>query len=567
MEENLLFTDCKIILKEITKLLFSVKSGLDSAAITATQDIISHLSTLIPYLTQEGIPTDDILQALQQILTVQEQGDTILMADYMELLLYPAIETLLHDAMSAQDIQAVDYLASNLQILEAGNKTLANQIRTASPAAGLTYQVEYVNTGEITIQLQSSTGCAYLSGNKNPYLDALLYVQSNLTSEDTSVVLIGAGLLYEAEAILELRPDISLKVVEWDPYLLRTILQHRDCTELVKNENFQLCSGTLADQLTPELLQDRKLLIRKSQLRFIPDQPVKELLENFYMNYASAKENYPLLYANFYKNIRTPHKVLDDLKETFLHQTVCYVGGGPSLDPALERLRSLADTSVILCAGTSASKLVKNDIIPDYIIITDPNPAIRDQIAAYQEAVAEKNNTLCEMSADNMTSAPLQTTRKSDQKKTALLFLSSACHEAVRIFTGDKYLLCQNGLDKAQDYAASHHITLVETGGSVSTTALDAALRLGCDTLLCFGLDLAYTGYQTHASQTLGQKAIAKEAVHRYVTSVSGEQIPTSTNLDIYRTWIENRIRAVTGVKMINYSGGAVIHGMENRLV
>lgn len=44
---------------------------------------------------------------------------------------------------------------------------------------------------------------------------------------------------------------------------------------------------------------------------------------------------------------------------------------------------------------------------------------------------------------------------------------------------------------------------------------------------------------------------------------IETEYIYTSRTLDIYRQWIEKRIRGVRGTEFINVSKGARIHGMK----
>lgn len=132
------------------------------------------------------------------------------------------------------------------------------------------------------------------------------------------------------------------------------------------------------------------------------------------------------------------------------------------------------------------------------------------------------------------------------------------------LFQEKKYAIFQNGFDMAEEYAKEHGYTLFETGGSVTTTAMDVCIRFGCKKIVCLGADMAYTGNKTHAADTLGEKTITVNSNTLMVKSVSGEMIPTSMNLDSYRRWIENRIRDVKNVEFINISDGAYIAGMNN---
>ena len=116
----------------------------------------------------------------------------------------------------------------------------------------------------------------------------------------------------------------------------------------------------------------------------------------------------------------------------------------------------------------------------------------------------------------------------------------------------------------AEDYAREHGFILVNTGGSVSTTALDVCICMGCRKVICLGLDLAYTGNRTHAEGTLSDGEVSKAQDLPMVKSVSGEMIPTSLNLSCYHKWIENRIADEYDIEFVNISNGAYIKGMKN---
>ena len=151
-----------------------------------------------------------------------------------------------------------------------------------------------------------------------------------------------------------------------------------------------------------------------------------------------------------------------------------------------------------------------------------------------------------------------------DYEKTSLLYMISANAKAVASFAGKKYAIFQKGFNMAEDYAREHGFRLVNTGGSVSTTALDVCIGLGCRKVICLGLDLAYTGNRTHAEGTLSDDEISETQDMPMVKSVSGDMIPTSLNLSCYHKWIEHRIADERRVEFVNVSDGAYIEGMKN---
>lgn len=107
--------------------------------------------------------------------------------------------------------------------------------------------------------------------------------------------------------------------------------------------------------------------------------------------------------------------------------------------------------------------------------------------------------------------------------------------------------------------AESLNAETFETGGSVTTTALDIALKFGAENIIFVGVDLAYTDGSSHA-KGVGRKITSREGL-RKVKSCMGTEIYTSKNLDIYRKWIERRIENVTGTVIYNTGNGAMIKG------
>lgn len=109
--------------------------------------------------------------------------------------------------------------------------------------------------------------------------------------------------------------------------------------------------------------------------------------------------------------------------------------------------------------------------------------------------------------------------------------------------------------------------TLVNSGGSVMTVALDLCLRLQVSQIIFAGLDLAYTDQLDHATGTADQAAVVQET-GIFVDAVNGGKIATGKNLKLYLEWIEKRLAGRTNVErqipVIDATeGGACKKGME----
>ena len=131
-------------------------------------------------------------------------------------------------------------------------------------------------------------------------------------------------------------------------------------------------------------------------------------------------------------------------------------------------------------------------------------------------------------------------------------------------YPGDTYLICQEGFQKSEEYAASRQYPVYGTGGSVTTTALEVCIRMRCRRIVFVGLDLAYTNMQNHASGTSYVRYNAKG--NMIVKDIYGCDIPTAKNLHLYQKWIERRIQKedAAGIEFIDATqGGARIEGTE----
>ena len=125
----------------------------------------------------------------------------------------------------------------------------------------------------------------------------------------------------------------------------------------------------------------------------------------------------------------------------------------------------------------------------------------------------------------------------------------------------------------SEDAARIKRYNTYETGGSVSTTALDVCLRLGCKSAAYIGLDLAYTESRGHADGTSGVKNMDTSDMKRVpgyeiINTQQGDRIKkmevaSSHLFDMYRHWIENRVSQTSIPVFDATEGGSIIQGLK----
>ena len=472
-----------------------------------------------------------------ELLNAQEMDDEILIADIIEGQLLPSLERLVQELQQNVELGSYDFYSDNMQILEKkSSKALIAQINNASERPDCEYIPEYTASGHITIRVTENNRSYYICGNNNPYRDAIYFVQGNIEPDKYKYVILGAGMLFEAQALLTQRPDAELVVVEEDAFLLKIALTYQNLSELLSDDRISIeCCGY--DSFIAEMgLEDKCILIRKPAMRHIKNAGCRMAIERCFVKEMTIKEQAYVLEKEFRRNIRQNDiKSIDECAEQFKGKTVYLVAGGPSLNNSIDILKNREADSLILSVGTVVARLKKEGIWPDFAIITDV--------------------------ADNMYH---QLNGNIDYEKTSLLYMISANAKAVASFAGEKYAIFQKGFNMAEDYAREHGFRLVNTGGSVSTTALDVCIGLGCRKVICLGLDLAYTGNRTHAEGTLGVVDVTQTQDLPTVKNVFGKMVPTSSSLSSFHKWIENRIADERRVEFVNVSDGAYIEGMKN---
>lgn len=222
---------------------------------------------------------------------------------------------------------------------------------------------------------------------------------------------------------------------------------------------------------------------------------------------------------------------MDALQEKIKGKRVIIVAGGPSLDKNIELLKQKPEDIVILAVGTVYKLLLKRGILVDYVVISDP-------WVFYQVDGIEK---------------PLA----------PILLLATADRRISRFYSGQCYLVCQQGHSLAADYAKKEGYMCYSSGGSVATLALDIAIRLRAASIAFVGLDLAYYGTQMHASGT------AKENFGGYefqkAEAWDGTEVNTTRTFLRFRKWLEERIQQPdTDMKIVDATeGGMVKKGFE----
>lgn len=210
------------------------------------------------------------------------------------------------------------------------------------------------------------------------------------------------------------------------------------------------------------------------------------------------------------------------------------VSAGPSLDYNIKDLQKAKGKMFIIAVDTAIRPLLQAGVIPDLFITVDP---VKDLFLFEQEGVSQVPMVLA-MNVKNGVS---------------------------KIHTGHHFYILNPGdyitnIMKRYDKKA----VSISSGGSVATDAFTLLRRMGFNTIILVGQDLAYPGNRSHAKAAYDDTVDRSNGVYFEVEDIHGGQVLTRMDMNHYRRWFEDQIAADHKLHMIDATeGGALIHGSE----
>lgn len=493
----------------------------------------------------EVVNPEGISDSLQNIMMAQESQDYVLLADLLELQLLPFLQSLQEQIRIYAPVEPANRIwEQNLNVLKEKDRTLYNnllehhRIYEQEVQKGTwqgIYHLEDTNAGAYTLAGVGEQGTYYYHSNVNPVKEAVDFAAYYYHPESSHYVIWGLGLGYHVRELWNIDNGISILVYENDLDVIYHCMMAVDMSECLQSARVQIIHDPHFTKITDELdKMTENVILHYPSLRHIPDAGIREQMEMFFIR-DSGKRNAAILFAsNSRENFCSYDGYVDELQSAFQGKKTIIVAAGPSLDKNVELLKNKSEDTIIIAVETVFRKLIGMGVDVDYMIVTDANSRVYGHLAGLE------------------------------QQQVPMLYLSTAYREFSMNYAGKKYLVCQDGYLPAEQLAQKNGWRLYQTGGSVSTTALDVCIQLGCSSIAFVGLDLAYTGDRAHADGTARTQVEGTE-VMRQVSAIGGGTVATSRVFMMYNRWISKRLKQ-TDVTMPVYDateGGAVISGMS----
>jgi hypothetical protein len=286
------------------------------------------------------------------------------------------------------------------------------------------------------------------------------------------------------------------------------------------------------------------------KIKLVEFKPIQRVFEDYYgrvveklfrfINNEIINRNTVIFFSqkwtdNFFENLpftvkSTPVKYFFDCMKGF---PIIIVAAGPSLDKNIRYLKEAKGKAVIICAGSAIKALLKEGIIPDFIVSVDggePNFWHFDGI---------------------------------DNFEALLVFEPMIYPDILKVYKGKKVTFQASPLTEVIQKKLNRDFGTLSIGGSVANTAFSLAVKIGGNPIIFVGQDLAYKNGVTHASGTAHKnKSVDKSKELIEVEGIDGKPVYTDRVLLSFLTWFEREIEKYPNIEFINATeGGAKISG------
>lgn len=240
---------------------------------------------------------------------------------------------------------------------------------------------------------------------------------------------------------------------------------------------------------------------------------------------------------------------VSSLKRAFVNTPAVVVGAGPSLDLNLSMIEALKGKALVIAVDTALRPLLAAGITPHLVVGVDPS----------------------ELNARHLHNLPAMSG--------AWLVAEGSLDASVFPPFADRTFFF---------HVSDHHPWpwLAEQGsgrgrlrawGSVLTTAFDLAAEAGCDPIVFAGADLAYSRGLQYCRNTTYEpdwrdcpddvaraerfKQYLKQRPAVSERDVHGRDVLTATHFIQFRDWIVSRAAELAPRRVLNATGGGILHG------
>lgn len=452
-----------------------------------------------------------------------------------------------------------NFFEKNLKAMEKWYPDFAEAIRQERYEKDeLDIITEYSLDEKLIYRIRQGERLLYLNGKRNVEEALELWIQHlGEIHEYATVVLFGIGSgLYLKKIMAETKENVNILVYEPSVSLFLKTLELVDLENEITNRMIAfIVEGLNGNEYEPVLrkwvvidnLEFLKQEIHPNYQELFPNQILKAVknLEGYvgkiFSNFKTGLNFSTVTARNVLKNMRFVCEGYNTKKlcEAIPHDVpAILVAAGPSLNNDIEVLKKAKNKAFILAVDTAVKPLIKAGILPDAYITID----------------ADKVLSLVELD---------------EVKRLPIIAPATANYYILKEQLGKKIFYYEGHLLPFLAYNAAGKIMPgVSTGGSVACSGFSMLYKMGFETIILVGQDLAYTNNKSHADGTFQEVMPEENTAHmRMVKGNYEELVPTRGDFKMYIDWYNMYIegaKKASKLRVINAtSGGAYLENTE----
>ena len=450
----------------------------------------------------------------------------------------------------------------NLRTLAAHYPEMDRRIEEAQVESAIEIIQETSFDGEKILKIKKDNKTCYLNGKRNAHELAQKWVEAmGDLQRDTPVLMMGVGNFFYLKELAE-QMEKNLTIIVYEPSL-QIFLKFLEMVDIQKwmekhliifwvngleDKEKKNMRGMLEQVLRYELLDHVKYFVLPNYEILFPEEAVvfMKTCRDVALRALSRYETNILFAGVMVKNLFANARYLcDGYKTTQFVEVIpkdipgIVVAAGPSLNKNIKELKKAKGKAFICAVDTAIKPLIKEGIIPDMFAVVD---ALK----------------------------PIELVKMEEARQIPLLTTLNASPEVLEYHTGMKIFFNEGYQFAEEIFKKSGHMEGdVSSGGSVATSIFSFLWKIGIETIILVGQDLAYTDNKAYADGTFQEK-MKEEDTSNFIM-VEGnfeEKIPTKPDLKLFIDWYNMYISGIKekdkGLRVINATeGGAKIQNTE----
>lgn len=416
--------------------------------------------------------------------------------------------------------------------------------------------------GEPILKVERNGRCCYLGGKRNNLEAARMWVKTlGKLETNAPVFMMGVGnSTYLKELVKQTEKRIAIIIYEPSLAIFLKFLECIDLEQMMEKHlvvfwveglegmNKKNMTDMLSRVLTYEMLSySRYLILPNYDILFAQEtvqfmQICRNIAADEMIQFNTKRLFSNVLIKNLYRNA---FFLCEGYKTTQLVEVIprdvtgIVVAAGPSLNKNITELKKAKGKAFIIAVDTAIKPLIRAGIKPDMFAIID---AIK----------------------------PVELVKMEEARDIPLITTLSASNDVLKYHRGMKFFFNEGFQFAERIFLRSKQpIGDVSCGGSVATTAFSLLYKIGINTIILVGQDLAYTNNRSHADGTFHEVMEEQDTSHFIMVEGNYEdKVPTAVDLksflDWYNMYIEGCMNYRKGFRVINATeGGAKIKNTE----